>query len=107
MIEKKINLEQEFFKTFKIEPKKLFSARMGINPDAVMYPFITDDIYFKLIFYISIDYIVKIENCDNIQELRENILKSCIGYITSDKIPNKRKEQLLNQVQKLFIESEQ
>ena len=99
------NLTEEFFRVFGIEPKKLFSARQGINPDAVMYPFITDDIYFKLIFYISIDYVVKIENCNNIQELRENILKSCIGYTTSDKIPNKRKKQFLNQVQKLFIES--
>ena len=35
-------IEEQFFKVFGIEPYKLFSARQGINPDAVIYPEITD-----------------------------------------------------------------
>lgn len=53
---KETNLTEEFYDTFGIEPKKLFSAKMGINPDAVFYPGITAE---KLLQMICIwNYII-------------------------------------------------
>lgn len=75
-------LEQEFFRVFGIEPKKLFSARQGINPDAVIYPEITVE---KLLQMICIwNYIVPgIDDCIipvDYLELKSVVLDTMIRY---------------------------
>ena len=42
-------LEKQFFDTFGIEPKPLFSTRNGYTDDKYIYPTITDSILLELI----------------------------------------------------------
>ena len=46
-------LEKQFFSTFGIEPKPLFSTRNGYTDDAYLYPQITDTHYLKMIVFLS------------------------------------------------------
>lgn len=46
-------LEKQFFDTFGIEPKPLFSTRNGYTDDAYYYPQITDHILLELICICS------------------------------------------------------
>ena len=104
---------EKFYKTFGIEPKQHCTKEGSIcayfecpkcDYYNYIYPPITDRILLELICLISVDYVVKIENSINTQELRTNILKSCIGYELSEMIPKSRKEQFKKQVQSLFTE---
>lgn len=100
-------LEQEFYDTFGIEPKKLFSARQGINTDAVLYPDITSEKLLEMICIINefismfnwkqIRYISTFE----IETLKENILKDLI-WILSNECNDVTKKQLKQQIQQLF-----
>ena len=78
-------LEQEFFKKFKIEPKKLFSARMGINPDAVFYPEITAEKLLQLLCIVINEYNrngrTLYLDSTNVKELKEDILDALMGCI--------------------------
>ena len=47
------DLEKQFFDTFGIEPKPLFSTRNGYTDDAYLYPQITDRILLELICILS------------------------------------------------------
>ena len=83
-----IELEQKFYDTFGIKPKKLFSARQGINPNAVIYPEITAEKLLKMICICS-SYVQNFNYGDNyvhdflelsatnIQDLKEEVLKKC------------------------------
>lgn len=46
-------LEKQFFDTFGIEPKPLFSTRNGYTDDAYLYPQIPDRILLELISFIG------------------------------------------------------
>lgn len=84
-------IEKQFFECIGIEPKKLFSARQGINPDAVIYPEITDR---KLLELFAID------NVTTYEELRNYILCRIIYNYENDE--NKR-----CQIKALFEDKEQ
>lgn len=94
-----IELEQEFFKVFGIEPKKLFSARQGINPDAVIYPEITAEKLLEMICICNSTYINGYTNYfmatgKTKEELKEEILKKCITL----------SKDIKNKIQQLFKE---
>lgn len=77
------NLTEEFFRVFGIEPKKLFSARQGINPDAVFYPKITAEKLLEMICIYNSTYTngytnYSLLNERNVEKLKEQILKNCL-----------------------------
>lgn len=89
-------LEQEFFKTFKIEPKKLFSARQGINPDAVVYPEITAKKLLEMICIYNNNV------CENEKITPSNIntlKKDVLHWIITDFEEN---DKFKHQIQQLF-----
>ena len=92
-------LEQEFYNTFGLERKKLFSARQGINPDAVIYPEITAEKLLQMICILNKEAVYgysdwggKFVIGETVKELKESILTDCI----------RNKSQLFKQIQQLF-----
>ena len=100
-------IEQHFFEVFGIEPLKLFSARMGINPDAVIYPEITSDILLQILCIVVDEYEHSGHtfyiDATNIEELKSDILDALMGCIdvTCDLFDDRVKE-----VRQLFKEGE-
>lgn len=89
--------EQKFYDTFEIEPKKLFSARQGINPDAVFYPEITTDKLLKIICILNKHYAENFQCAtmlvgDTIEKIKECILKDCI----------EQSQHIKSEIQQLF-----
>lgn len=72
------NIEQEFFRVFGIEPKKLFSARQGINPDAVIYSEITAEKLLRMIC-IAMKYKNAYRFVNGIEDLKEQTLEILIS----------------------------
>ena len=83
-------LEKQFFDTFGIEPKPLFSTRNGYTDDHYIYPQITDTHYLKLICALGSIYLC-VENEDDV---KNHILKHCIRH----------KDFIKHQVRSLFEE---
>lgn len=99
------DIEEKFFKVFGIEPKKLFSARQGINTDAVIYPEITDRILLELIcIYIGYERIYM--GTFELGHFRRFMLAMLIDLYKEIRDVNK-KERLKHQVQSLFTEDNQ
>lgn len=93
------DLEKQFFSTFGVEPKPLFSTRNGYTDDAYCYPQITDTHYLSLIVILNSLFdsrgsypIVAFGLTKEI--LKERILLLCIFY----------EDQLKKSVQALFKE---
>ena len=104
------DLEKQFFDTFGIEPKPLFSTRNGYTKDHYIYPQITDTHYLKLICLINISLIkiVKLRG-DNLEQLKNFILQGCLTdyefYSNSSLLEHREQaENLKQQVQELFKE---
>ena len=76
------DLEKQFFSTFGIEPKPLFSTRNGYTDDAYLYPQIPDRILLELICLLSAYFSLEQENwfrkCTSIKELKDWVLKAFI-----------------------------
>ena len=81
-------LEKQFFDTFGIEPKPLFSTRNGYTDDAYLYPQITDRILLEL---------RGLSNHKTYEEYKAEELKKVISIMSDN--PYKK-----SQVQALFKE---
>ena len=97
-------LEKQFFRTFGIEPKPLFSTRNGYTNDAYCYPPITDRILLELICICpDLDEVF----FTDIAKLKETLLTSYIKiykyYTEVERLSDCGKE-LKQQVQALFKE---
>jgi hypothetical protein len=72
-------LEKQFFDTFGIEPKPLFSTRNGYTKDHYIYPQITDRILLELICIDNQENVYKCRpSANNVEELKTYILEEFI-----------------------------
>lgn len=99
-------LEEQFFKAFGIEPYKLFSARQGINPNAVIYPQITDRKLLEMICILQRFKDITFNNLyfENIEHLKNEVLSQI--YKCKLKLHEFNAKQLQQQIQQLFKEEE-
>ena len=113
-------IEKQFFECIGIEPKKLFSARQGINPDAVIYPEITDRKLLELIELLRQHFNLYFwgKNTFDLREqnrglncyfrtggtIKNAILQSYLCVIADEELNN---EKLKQQVKALFEDKEQ
>lgn len=100
-------LEQKFYDTFEIEPKKLFSARMEINPDAVLYPEITAEKLLGMICIIlNAEGLLTINTEGNIADIKDFVLRFLIGKVNKNNpyCHYKTKNKIKQQIQQLFKE---
>ena len=68
----KTDLEKQFFSTFGIKPKPLFSTRNGYTDNAYLYPEITDHTLLELIrLCLNYDFVIHAKSKD---ELKEKLL---------------------------------
>lgn len=79
-------LEKQFFDTFGIEPKTIIEPRYSLNTEyyeekVEKYPQITDRILLEL-FVIMTRYTDIIDGFDNVQELKEFVLKDLMYSLT-------------------------
>lgn len=88
-------LEKQFFRTFGIEPKPLFSTRNGYTNDAYCYPPITDRILLELICIAMQTYDeLAIYRVYTVNAIKEKTLKLLI----------RAQDDVYSQVQVLFKE---
>ena len=80
-------LEKQFFDTFGVEPKPIYSGSKLYNPFVIgyEYPRITPEILLELICICSI-YEKSIDCCywvigENIETLKKNVLEDCMDYV--------------------------
>jgi hypothetical protein len=90
-------LEKQFFDTFGIEPKPLFSTRNGYTKDHYIYPQITDRILLELICMLTRFYgELVLEQCLDVNDLKEQVLNIFIR--------TSYKDNFKHQVRTLFEE---
>lgn len=90
------DLEKQFFDTFGVEPKPLFSTRNGYTDDAYYYPQITDHILLELICIEKQLHSINF----NYEDFKCEILNHLIGMSKSNAFPELAKQQ----IQALFKE---
>ena len=98
------DLEKQFFDTFGIEPKPLFSTRNGYTDDAYLYPQIPDRILLELICIINKHSDFGLFS-SKIDELKDEILDHCLVLVGVDcDFTTGFEEEIKSQVQALFKE---
>lgn len=97
------DLEKQFFDTFGIEAKALFSTRNGYTDDMYYYPPITDRILLELIL-IVMNYYYEVDfsefDVNDINGLKDSVLELMIEFAD----PEDFHEGVYEQVQALFKE---
>ena len=98
-------LEKQFFDTFGIEPRPLFSTRNGYTDDKYIYPTITDSILLELICMANQheDYPIS-TNIKNIQARTLRILLRTEKFYKNYYGSDGRYKKLVKQVRTLFEE---
>ena len=95
-------LEKQFFDTFGIEQRPLFSTRNGYTDDKYIYPTITDRRLLELICILTKHYDYADQNwltkCNDVKELKVSVLRLLLLCSTSTI------EKYKHQVRTLFEE---